>query len=244
MRNHELDRTLAVGVAAVAAFNTLAALSHPVPARKPGLLLVVACLALLVAHATLYWLGPGMRQRLGLRAYVSSQAALVFAFGLSGVLFPVGIGLYVALTAQVVLLAGPTWSTLPITLGAILLFAVNAMIAADLYRGATAGLLLATTGVVAHAIAALKPRLALGGTSPADPITEATPTITQVATSLTPREREVLRAIAAGERSSQIAAELGITERTVKAHLASIYRKLGVDSRAAAVAIAVRGGLT
>ena len=123
-------------------------------------------------------------------------------------------------------------------------FAVNAMIAADLYRGATAGLLLATTGVVAHAIAALRPPLAIGGTGPVDTITETTPTIAQVATSLTPREREVLRAIAVGARSSQIATELGITERTVKAHLASIYQKLGVDSRAAAVAIAVRGGMT
>jgi NarL family two-component system response regulator YdfI len=35
---------------------------------------------------------------------------------------------------------------------------------------------------------------------------------------------------------------LGISERTVKAHLASIYSKLGVDSRAAAIAIAAQKG--
>ena len=56
--------------------------------------------------------------------------------------------------------------------------------------------------------------------------------------SLTERELEVLAEVARGERSKEIALHLGITERTVKAHLDSIYNKLGVDSRAAAVSIA------
>jgi two-component system, NarL family, response regulator YdfI len=60
---------------------------------------------------------------------------------------------------------------------------------------------------------------------------------------LTARELEVLAAAARGERSKEIAYRLGITERTVKAHLASIYNKLGVDSRAAAVAAALQKGL-
>src|SRR5512136_1347815 len=59
---------------------------------------------------------------------------------------------------------------------------------------------------------------------------------------LTDREMEVLKAVARGERSKEIAAQLGITERTVKAHLASIYNKLGVDSRAAAIAVASHKG--
>lgn len=59
---------------------------------------------------------------------------------------------------------------------------------------------------------------------------------TSVALELTEREREVLEAVARGERSKEIAARLHITERTVKAHLTSIYNKLGVDLRAAAVA--------
>jgi NarL family two-component system response regulator YdfI len=60
---------------------------------------------------------------------------------------------------------------------------------------------------------------------------------------LTERELEVLRAAAQGQRSKEIAAALGITERTVKAHLASIYNKFGVDSRPAAIAVAAQKGL-
>jgi len=59
---------------------------------------------------------------------------------------------------------------------------------------------------------------------------------------LTEREQEVLQAVARGERSKEIAYRLGISERTVKAHLASIYSKLGVDSRAAAIAAAAQKG--
>lgn len=59
---------------------------------------------------------------------------------------------------------------------------------------------------------------------------------------LTEREREVLAAVGRGERSKEIALHLGITERTIKAHLASIYSKLGVDSRAAAIAAAAQRG--
>ena len=62
-------------------------------------------------------------------------------------------------------------------------------------------------------------------------------------TGLTGRELEVLKAVAQGERSKEIAVRLGISERTVKAHLASIYNRLGVDSRAAAIAVAAQKGL-
>jgi len=60
---------------------------------------------------------------------------------------------------------------------------------------------------------------------------------------LSEREGQVLQAVAMGERSKEIAQRLGISERTVKAHLASIFNKLGVDSRAAAVAVAAQKGL-
>jgi len=60
---------------------------------------------------------------------------------------------------------------------------------------------------------------------------------------LSERELEVLRAVGRGQRSKEIACQLGISERTVKAHLASLYNKLGVDSRAAAVSTAIQRGL-
>ncbi len=60
--------------------------------------------------------------------------------------------------------------------------------------------------------------------------------------SLTKREDEVLHKVADGLTSKEIAYQLGITERTVKAHLTSIYNKLGVDSRAAAITEMVKRG--
>ena len=59
-------------------------------------------------------------------------------------------------------------------------------------------------------------------------------------TDLTERELEVLTAVARGDRNKEIARALGVTERTVKAHLTNIYNKLGVDSRAAAVSVAIQ----
>jgi NarL family two-component system response regulator YdfI len=61
--------------------------------------------------------------------------------------------------------------------------------------------------------------------------------------SLTNRELEVLKAVALGDRSKEVAVQLGISERTVKAHLGNIYSKLGVDSRAAAIAVAAQEGI-
>lgn len=48
---------------------------------------------------------------------------------------------------------------------------------------------------------------------------------------LTGREREVLRHLAKGESNRVLARHLGIAERTVRAHVTSIVRKLGVGSR-------------
>lgn len=60
---------------------------------------------------------------------------------------------------------------------------------------------------------------------------------------LTERERTVLAAVARGERNKEIAIQLSVTEHTIKAHLSSIYTKLEVDSRAAAVAKALELGI-
>ncbi|MHA7985732.1 LuxR C-terminal-related transcriptional regulator [Rathayibacter sp. CAU 1779] len=54
---------------------------------------------------------------------------------------------------------------------------------------------------------------------------------------LRPREVDVLKLLAAGRRNRAIATELGISENTVKFHVAAIYRKLGVTSRAEAASV-------
>lgn len=61
--------------------------------------------------------------------------------------------------------------------------------------------------------------------------------------SLTPREREVLQALARGLGNKQIAAQLGVSERTVKFHVSSLFEKLGAGNRTEAVTIAARAGL-
>jgi DNA-binding NarL/FixJ family response regulator len=63
------------------------------------------------------------------------------------------------------------------------------------------------------------------------------------AVTLTPREAEVLRQVAAGQTNKAIALRLGISEHTVKFHLGSAMAKLGSASRAEAVANAIRRGL-
>jgi DNA-binding CsgD family transcriptional regulator len=60
---------------------------------------------------------------------------------------------------------------------------------------------------------------------------------------LSAREKEVLRLVADGLPTKQISASLSITERTVKFHVNSIFRKLGADNRAQAVALAAQRGL-
>jgi len=52
---------------------------------------------------------------------------------------------------------------------------------------------------------------------------------------LTPREWEILTLLAQGCLYKEIAAQLGISANTVRAHLHAIYRKLGVKSRTRAV---------
>jgi DNA-binding NarL/FixJ family response regulator len=60
---------------------------------------------------------------------------------------------------------------------------------------------------------------------------------------LTARERGVLSELARGVPNKTIAARLGISEHTVKFHIASIFAKLAVSSRTEAVARGARLGL-
>ena len=59
---------------------------------------------------------------------------------------------------------------------------------------------------------------------------------------LTPREEEILRWLARGRSNKAIAAELGLSDNTVKYHVSAILAKLGAESRTEAVAVAARRG--
>jgi NarL family two-component system response regulator YdfI len=101
--------------------------------------------------------------------------------------------------------------------------------------------LLDTIHVAARGETLLKPEILTRVLAPR-PAPKPDP-VPQTESTLTERELEVLQSAARGERNKEIAYKLGITERTVKAHLQSVYQKYGVDSRAAAVAVAAQKGL-
>jgi DNA-binding NarL/FixJ family response regulator len=59
---------------------------------------------------------------------------------------------------------------------------------------------------------------------------------------LTPRDRAMLECIAQGNTNEQIARELGYSVSTVKAHLGTLYEKVGASDRASALAVCLRRG--
>jgi ATP/maltotriose-dependent transcriptional regulator MalT len=104
-------------------------------------------------------------------------------------------------------------------------------------QGWAAGRALALAEAVAEALGPLH-----GGAQPA-PATPARPVAAGSAEPLTPREREVLRLLAAGRSNQQIGADLVLSVRTVEHHIANLYAKLTVRGRAEATAYALRHGL-
>jgi DNA-binding CsgD family transcriptional regulator len=244
-----IDRTLASTIGAIAVFNTVASLTRPEVAHRPAPGRVVVWLVLLLLQAVAYWNSESLRRRVGAIAYLAAHATIIFVIGVTGALFPIGLALLCALTAYTIMLAGDRWNSALITLGAILLFTITAVAASSIYQGATAGLILAATGLVAHALAALvrQRRVAPVAAVSSEPVAVPRPGggDDDVNRRLTDREREVLDVLVTGARTSEIATRLGISDRTVKAHLASIYQKLGVTSRGEAIAAALavaRGG--
>lgn len=67
--------------------------------------------------------------------------------------------------------------------------------------------------------------------------------LAELAEPLTRREREVLQMLASGVANKEMAAQLAISEHTVKFHIASILGKLGAENRTEAVALGIRRGL-
>ncbi len=97
----------------------------------------------------------------------------------------------------------------------------------------------ATLEAVAAGLAVMPPAIA-GAARPRVSRRLGTDTSRQ---SLTPREIEILGLLAAGLGNKAIATQLGISGHTVKTHVVSLFEKLGVSTRAEAVAAGVRRGI-
>jgi NarL family two-component system response regulator YdfI len=109
---------------------------------------------------------------------------------------------------------------------------------AVLPRGAAEAEILAAVDAAAHGLAVIDPlELESLLASP------AAAQRTGESPELTPRELEVLRMLAEGAPNKIIAWKLGISEHTVKFHVASILARLGAGSRTEAVTIGIRKGL-
>jgi DNA-binding NarL/FixJ family response regulator len=119
--------------------------------------------------------------------------------------------------------------------------AVEAGAAGYLLKGAPRAEVFAAVRTVAAGGSLLTPVAAsavlrrVRGEIPA-PATTSTP-------ALTPRERMVLEELARGLGNKQIAATLGISERTVKFHVSAVFAKLGAGNRTEAVTRAAQAGL-
>jgi len=124
--------------------------------------------------------------------------------------------------------------------------AVRAGVRGVLPREAGADEIVAAVEAVAVGLLALPAELAdellalLARVAPEPVAAAASPT---TGISLTPREREVLTLLAQGLANKAIAPRLHISEHTVKAHVASIFEKLGAGTRAEAVVTAARLGI-
>lgn len=168
--------------------------------------------------------------RAGLEAVVASSGALVLAAGDNDA--------DVALTE-----AGgeeiPRLPTVWITdrpAGAWLASAIRSGIRAILPRAATAGEIVAAVEAAAAGLVAL----------PAEAfelLLPAVRTVSEAPIALTPREIDVLRLLAEGAGNKELAWRLGISDHTVKSHIASIFNKLDVSTRTEAVTAGIRQGL-
>ena len=78
----------------------------------------------------------------------------------------------------------------------------------------------------------------LAGDSWAPDVPEADNDLAGLVASLTPSQLRILEGLKAGRLNKQIAFDLGVTEATIKAHLTSVFRKLGVHNRTQAVILA------
>lgn len=130
----------------------------------------------------------------------------------------------------------------------VLLEQMDADVRRDAYAGGASAVLplevrgpelMAAVRAVANGLVVMQPAVSLEMAA----LTRTSQRRAELPVSLTPREQEVLTLLARGLANKAMAAELGITEHTVKTHVAAVYEKLGAGNRAEAVVAAARQGL-
>jgi DNA-binding NarL/FixJ family response regulator len=128
---------------------------------------------------------------------------------------------------------GPEWAADALRAGA----------AALLPRDAAPEALVAAVSATAAGLVVLERQAASALVSAASTAGRATRADATHGQDLTPRETEVLRMLAEGLANKQIAARLGISDHTVKFHVAAIFMKLGAGTRTEAVMLGARRGM-
>ena len=118
--------------------------------------------------------------------------------------------------------------------------ALRSGVRALLPRDAPAAAILAAVEAAANGLAVIDPQDLEGLLGSQGPVVDA---VDSGGTPLTPRELEVLRMMADGAANKEIAWKLGISEHTVKFHVASVMGKLNASSRTEAVTRGLRRGL-
>lgn len=96
-------------------------------------------------------------------------------------------------------------------------------------------------GVTPGVLPGVTPGVSRGVSHPSPPVER--PDEAALLSELTPRQIEVLRLMCDGIRNRDISEQLGVTEKTVKAHISVILATLGVPNRTQATLVARRGGL-
>ena len=235
------QETIIAGLVALAAGGVLIDGARPAPieAQRAAIYVISASL-LLLAHAGLYALGGRLRYLRYGTFYLIAQFVLLFAFGLVGRQPLVTVALYTVFAIQAQRHA-TGWPPALITGIAAVLLAINTARSANLMDAAVAALALAA---IAALVRLNRTAAHAAPSADTDAAEDEEPELdTSRSSQLTTRELAVLRLAATGATSRKMAARLGMTERAVESHLASVYGKLGVEGRAAAAATAAQYGM-
>jgi len=253
------ERVLGAAVGTTAVLYLLAALSRPAYERGVSASIALVTASLLAVHACIYVFGGQLEGALRPTTVVGANAGTLVVLAAVSPSVWLNIAVFAAFTTLVIARHSLPYSPNIVRLLAIVVFATSTAVGFGVYRGSAIAFVLSIVFLLGQAVVLTGARndLSDGTRIPtvADTERSAIATVEDSAkqaslveagpasTPLTGRELDVLRLAAQGMKSADIALSLGITERTVKAHLAAAYRRLGVTSRAAAIARAATRGL-